>query len=77
MTRRRFVLEPLVEAWPDAALPDGTRLDGFLSSVADQKVEKVSRVAPAEDLPRWAPIALFLLVGLGSVAIWWLLDLAL
>ena len=26
MTKRRFVLEPLLEVWPEAALPDGTML---------------------------------------------------
>ncbi len=26
LIERRFVVDPLVEAWPDAALPDGTRV---------------------------------------------------
>ncbi len=41
MTRRRFVLEPLLEIAPDAALPDGRRLDAFLTAVRDQDVRKV------------------------------------
>ena len=40
LTNRRFVLEPLLEAWPDAALPDGTPLAGFLETVQDQEVER-------------------------------------
>lgn len=42
MTERRFVLEPLLEVRPDASLPDGTRLDSFLDSVADQEVRRVA-----------------------------------
>ncbi|MBT8193797.1 MAG: 2-amino-4-hydroxy-6-hydroxymethyldihydropteridine diphosphokinase [Acidimicrobiia bacterium] len=41
LTNRRFVLEPLLEAWPEAALPDGTPLGGFLPAVRDQHVENV------------------------------------
>ncbi|MGI9608938.1 MAG: 2-amino-4-hydroxy-6-hydroxymethyldihydropteridine diphosphokinase [Acidimicrobiia bacterium] len=41
LTSRRFVLEPLLEAWPDAALSDGTPLAGFLEAVRDQKVDLV------------------------------------
>lgn len=39
---RRFVLEPLVEAWPEAALPDGTPVAGLLAAVADQEVRVVA-----------------------------------
>jgi 2-amino-4-hydroxy-6-hydroxymethyldihydropteridine diphosphokinase len=42
MTERRFVLEPLLEVRPDASLPDGTRLDGFLPRVADQEVRRLA-----------------------------------
>lgn len=38
MIERRFVLEPLLEVWPDAALPDGTRLETRLAAVGDQEV---------------------------------------
>jgi dihydropteroate synthase len=43
MTERRFVLEPLVEVWPDATLPDGTTIADLLPGVADQHV----RLTPA------------------------------
>jgi len=67
LTERRFVLEPLNEAWPDATLPDGRRVTDLLASVADQ------------DVRRWrgpvrASIAVFLAVGLLAAAIWLGLD---
>ena len=74
LTRRRFVLVPLIEAWPGAALPDGTALDTFLPAVADQKVERVTRRVDAAEFPSWAPAALFLVVGMGSVVLWWVLG---
>lgn len=42
MTERRFVLQPLLDVWPDAALPDGTEVATFLPRVADQKVTLVA-----------------------------------
>ena len=48
MTERRFVLQPLLDVWPAAALPDGTPLERFLPLVSDQAVRVV-----AED---WATI---------------------
>jgi len=41
LANRRFVLEPLLEAWPEAALPDGTPLSSFLDSVQGQEVARV------------------------------------
>lgn len=41
LTERRFVLVPLLEIAPDAALPDGRPLRTFLSEVADQDVHRV------------------------------------
>jgi 2-amino-4-hydroxy-6-hydroxymethyldihydropteridine diphosphokinase len=38
---RRFALEPLVEAWPEAALPDGTPVAALLAPVSDQEVTRV------------------------------------
>lgn len=70
MTERRFVLEPLLEAWPDAALPDGTPLSGFIGGVTDQKVRKLETVVP----DRMTSLVLFLLVALGALAIWWIGD---
>jgi 2-amino-4-hydroxy-6-hydroxymethyldihydropteridine diphosphokinase len=39
VTRRRFVLEPLLELDPSLRLPDGTRLADALGALADQRVE--------------------------------------
>jgi len=36
------VLEPLLEIWPEAKLPDGTPLDSLLGAVADQHVLRVT-----------------------------------
>ena len=38
---RRFVLEPLAAAWPEARDPDGTRVSDLLASVADQVVTSI------------------------------------
>ena len=40
VTRRRFVLEPLLELDPELALPDGTRLASQLNGVRDQAVRR-------------------------------------
>ncbi len=42
LTRRRFVLEPLLAVWPSAALGDGRPLETFLDAVADQTVRPVT-----------------------------------
>ena len=42
MTRRRFVLEPLLEIAPEARLPGGRLLAEFLPEVADQEIRKVA-----------------------------------
>lgn len=73
MTERRFVLEPLLEAWPDATLPGGTALSGFLPAVSDQKVRKLDTLVP----DRSTAVALFLIVAVAAVIIWWLGDLIL
>jgi 2-amino-4-hydroxy-6-hydroxymethyldihydropteridine diphosphokinase len=36
LAERRFVVEPLIEVWPEAQLPDGTPVAGFLAGVAEQ-----------------------------------------
>ena len=41
MIERRFVLDPLLEIWPDAQLPDGTRLDSFLEAVSSQQAARI------------------------------------
>lgn len=42
MTERRFVLEPLLEVWPDATFPDGTEIATLLPAVAAQEVIRES-----------------------------------
>ncbi len=70
MTQRRFVLEPLLEAWPDASMPDGTPLARFAGAVADQKVRKLETVVP----DRMTSLVMFLMVAVGALAIWWIGD---
>jgi len=41
VTKRRFVLEPLLELDPSLKLPDGTGLAGRCDSVRDQRVTRV------------------------------------
>ena len=41
ITRRRFVLEPLLELDPSLTLPDGTALAPLLDSVREQRVERL------------------------------------
>ena len=72
LTERRFVLEPLAEAWPEAKLPDGTVISGFLPAVADQDVTRVAGNAH----PVRGSIVFFTTAAL-ALAIWWLLDLVL
>jgi 2-amino-4-hydroxy-6-hydroxymethyldihydropteridine diphosphokinase len=68
LRRRRFVLEPLVEAWPDARLPDGTAVADLLPAVADQEVRRWEPGGAA------IPAMVFLTVGLVAVALWLLID---
>jgi 2-amino-4-hydroxy-6-hydroxymethyldihydropteridine diphosphokinase len=42
LLRRRFVLEPLLEITPDAALPDGSPIAPQLTRVADQSVRRLA-----------------------------------
>lgn len=42
LTRRRFVLEPLLEIAPDVRLPGGSRLAVFLEGVRDQAIRQVA-----------------------------------
>lgn len=42
MLNRRFVLEPLLEIWPEATLPDGTPIEGFLGDVKDQGLVRLT-----------------------------------
>ena len=47
MAERRFVLEPLLAAWPEARLPDGTAVASLLGPVSGQQVRRVAG-------PEWA-----------------------
>lgn len=40
MTQRRFVLEPLAEAWPGVEIPGRGRVEDLLPAVADQEVRR-------------------------------------
>jgi 2-amino-4-hydroxy-6-hydroxymethyldihydropteridine diphosphokinase len=42
MTRRRFVIEPLLEIAPDLVLPDGRSIRDVLETVLDQDVRKTA-----------------------------------
>jgi len=42
LAQRRFVLEPLAEAWPGAMLPDGTLAADLLTAVAGQQAEIIA-----------------------------------
>ncbi len=41
MTERRFVLEPLIEAWPNACMPDGSVIARASGAVERQGLERV------------------------------------
>jgi len=49
--QRRFVLEPLVEVWPDARDPDGTPVADLLEAVSGQAVAPI-------DVPGWPAMPL-------------------
>jgi len=70
MTERRFVLEPLLEVWPEATMPDGTPLAGFLPDVSDQQVRKLETVP----VDRRTAVALFFVVAFAALLIWWIGD---
>lgn len=42
LAERRFALQPLLDVWPRAVLPDGTPVVALLASVADQSVAVVA-----------------------------------
>jgi 2-amino-4-hydroxy-6-hydroxymethyldihydropteridine diphosphokinase len=70
MIERRFVLEPLLEVWPDATLPDGTALAGIAAGLSGQKVRKLETLVP----DRSTSFAIFLVVAMAALAIWWIGD---
>lgn len=44
MRDRRFVLEPLLEVWPDAAMPDGSAITAVSDSVWSQEISRTDLV---------------------------------
>ena len=76
LTERRFVVEPLLEAWPDARLPDGTRVARFTDSVGDQEVTNLGEFWSETGDPAgfggrggWWVVAQFILIGVVMWAI--------
>lgn len=70
LRNRRFVLEPLHDAWPEAALPDGTTIASLLPAVSDQAVRRLQGPVPNRSFP----VAAIVVVIAGALAIWWLGD---
>ena len=67
---RRFVLEPLLEAWPEAKLPDGSAVAGLLPGVADQAVRRMQGPIPSRSFTAAAVVTTMA----GALAIWWIFD---
>ena len=63
---RRFVLDPLLDVWPDAVLPDGTPIAPYRDTVAGQHVRKVGSVWGMQ-----AAMGMFAAVAAVAVFIWW------
>lgn len=70
LAERRFALEPLLEAWPDAVLPNGDPLAAALPNVADQQVRRLQGPIPSRSFS--AAAIGFTIVG--ALAIWWAFD---
>lgn len=66
LLNRRFVLEPLLEVWPDACLPDGSPLRPRLSEVSDQPVQRLGSV-----WGRAAVLGMVAVVVAAAVLMWW------
>lgn len=52
---RRFVLAPLVDAWPEARDPDGTPAADLLACTADQEVRRLEGLSRRWRPFRWRP----------------------
>jgi len=70
IANRRFVLEPLTQAWPDAVLPDGTAVSSLLPAVADQAVHRLQGPIPSRTFSGAAIVVTIV----GALVIWWLFD---
>ena len=51
MAERRFVLEPLLEAWADARMPDGSIVEPASGAVERQGLERVEATIGGPDWP--------------------------
>ena len=67
MTERRFVLDPLLDVWPDAVLPDGTPVASFCDEVDDQDVE---RFIDESGFHPWTALAVFVIFNVAAALIW-------
>ncbi len=72
MLERRFVLDPLLEVWPDAELPDGTPIAPFAAQVGDQDVERLGPWGVSTnrfgERGGWWVVVQFVLIGLVVLA---------
>jgi len=51
MAERRFVLEPLLEVWPDARMPDGSTVAPATGTVAAQQLKRLEGAIGSPDWP--------------------------
>ncbi|MEA3501799.1 MAG: 2-amino-4-hydroxy-6-hydroxymethyldihydropteridine diphosphokinase [Actinomycetota bacterium] len=51
MRHRRFVLEPLLEIWPDARMPDGSAITAATESVWSQEIHRTGLVIGGPQSP--------------------------
>lgn len=66
LLNRRFVLEPLLEVWPDACMPDGLPLRSRLPDTSDQEVRRLGWV-----WGRAAVLGMIAVVVASAVLMWW------
>ena len=66
---RRFVIDPLLEVWPDAVLPDGTTVASLRPHVSHQEVQAAGPLKRSR-----SAFAVFVTVAAAALALWWLLD---
>ena len=67
LAERRFVLDPLLDTWPDVRLPDGTPVASFRDDVADQDVV---RFLDESGFNPWKALAVFIIFNIAAVMIW-------
>lgn len=67
MTERRFVLDPLLDVWPDAALPDGTPLADHAEAVAHQEITPFD---DATGFNPWTALTVFVVFNVAAAVVW-------